>query len=157
MSCSCGVFARLIRTPYTNVGATRSASGAAPIICFTSAVGDPCARQVHRAELNEDWELCRALGTPKPISPPEVSVMIAWNVTALKVLPGHRLEVAFAGGLRGIVDMSKDDFSGVFAPLVDESYFALATIHDGVVVWPNGVDIAPDAMYDEVSGRHLGL
>ena len=83
--------------------------------------------------------------------------MIAWNVTALKVLPGHRLEVGFADGLRGIVDMSKDDLSGVFAPLVDESYFALATIHDGVVVWPNGVDIAPEAMYDEVSGRHLGI
>jgi len=60
--------------------------------------------------------------------------MIAWNVTALKVLPGHRLEVGFADGLRGIVDMSKDDFSGVFAPLADESYFALATICDGVVV-----------------------
>ena len=25
----------------------------------------------HRAELNEDWELCRALATPKPISPLE--------------------------------------------------------------------------------------
>jgi hypothetical protein len=71
--------------------------------------------------------------------------MIAWDVTELKVLPSHRLEVAFADGLRGVVDMSKDDFSGVFAPLADESYFALATIRDGVVVWLNGVDIAPDA------------
>lgn len=25
----------------------------------------------HRVELNEDWELCRALATPKPISPLE--------------------------------------------------------------------------------------
>lgn len=80
--------------------------------------------------------------------------MIAWNVTTLKVLPGHKLEVSFADGLRGVVDMSKDDFSGVFAPLADESYFAQATIRDGVVVWPNGVDIAPDAMYDEVSGQN---
>jgi hypothetical protein len=88
---------------------------------------------------------------------PGVSIMIAWNVTALKVLPGHRLEVGFADGLRGIVDMSKDDFSGVFAPLADESYFALATIRDGVVVWPNGVDIAPDAMYDEVNDHKSGI
>jgi hypothetical protein len=85
-----------------------------------------------------------------------VSIMIEWNVTALKALPGHRLEVAFADGLKGIVDMSKDDFSGVFAPLANESYFALAAIRNGVVVWPNGVDIAPDAMYDEVSGRKSG-
>lgn len=88
---------------------------------------------------------------------PGVSIMIAWDVTELKVLPGHRLKVAFADGLRGVVDMSKDDFSGVFAPLADESYFALATIRDGVVVWPNGVDIAPDAMYDEVNNRNSGI
>ncbi len=82
--------------------------------------------------------------------------MIAWNVTELKVLSGHRLEVGFADGAHGVVDMSKDDFNGVFAPLADESYFALATIRDGVVVWPNGVDIAPDAMYDEVRGDLAG-
>lgn len=76
--------------------------------------------------------------------------MIEWNVTALKALPGHRLEVAFADGLKGIVDMSKDDFSGVFAPLANESYFALAAIRNGVVVWPNGVDIAPDVRLAEV-------
>jgi len=83
--------------------------------------------------------------------------MIAWNVTTLNVLPGHRLEVSFADGLKGIVDMSKDNFSGVFAALADESYFAQAKIHDGVVVWPNGVDIAPDAMYDEVNERKSGI
>lgn len=83
--------------------------------------------------------------------------MIAWNVTALQVLPGFRLDVEFADGQRGIVDMSKDDFSGVFEPLADETYFAQATVKDGVVVWPNGVDIAPDAMYEEVSGKAVGV
>lgn len=83
--------------------------------------------------------------------------MIAWSVTTLRVLPGYRLEVSFADGLKGIVDMSQDNFSGVFAPLADESSFALATIRDGVVVWPNGVDIAPDAMYDEVNGHKSGI
>jgi hypothetical protein len=33
------------------------------------------------------------------------------------MLPGHRLEVRFADGVRGVVDMSKSDFSGVFASL----------------------------------------
>jgi hypothetical protein len=45
----------------------------------------------------------------------------------------------------------------VFTELADEAYFALATLRDGVVVWPNGVDIAPDAMYDEVSGQQPGI
>ena len=75
---------------------------------------------------------------------------IPWTVTKVKVLPGHRLAVGFVDGLRGTVDMSKSDFVGVLAALADESYFAQATIRDGVVVWPNDVDIAPDAMYDEV-------
>jgi hypothetical protein len=83
--------------------------------------------------------------------------MIAWYVTSLRVLSGHRLEVEFADGQRGVVDMSKDDFGGVFEPLRDEQFFAQATIRDGVVVWPNGVDIAPDAMYEEVSGKRVGI
>jgi len=76
--------------------------------------------------------------------------MIPWKVTKLKVLPGHRLKVAFADGLSGVVDLSKDRFDGVLAPLADEVFFAQARIRDGVVTWPNGAEIAPDAMYDEV-------
>jgi len=81
--------------------------------------------------------------------------MIAWSVTALKVLPNHRLEVSFADGLTVVFDMSNDSFNGVFAPLADESYFAQATIRAGVVVWPNGLDIAPDAMYDDIMTRAI--
>ncbi|ALD90159.1 DUF2442 domain-containing protein [Cupriavidus gilardii] len=81
--------------------------------------------------------------------------MVAWHVTRLAVLPNHRLDVEFADGTRGIVDMSGDEFRGVFAPLADETYFAKALIVNGAVVWPNGVDIAPDAMYEEVTGRPL--
>jgi hypothetical protein len=83
--------------------------------------------------------------------------MIAWHVASLRVLPGYRLDVEFADGQRGVVDMSKDDFSGVFEPLRDEQFFAQASIRDGVVVWPNGVDIAPDAMYEEVSGKRVSI
>lgn len=81
--------------------------------------------------------------------------MVIWHVTRLAVLPNHRLDVEFADGTRGIVDMSRDEFRGVFAPLADEPYFAKAFIADGAVVWPNGVDMAPDAMYVEVTGRPL--
>jgi hypothetical protein len=76
--------------------------------------------------------------------------MVQWKVTNLKVLPGRRLEVCFADGLSGIVDLSKDKLDGVLAPLSDEVFFSQAQIHEGVVTWPNGAEIAPDAMYDEV-------
>ena len=75
--------------------------------------------------------------------------MLPWKVTKLKVLPGHLLEVVFADGSSGVVDLSKDRFDGILAPLADESFFAQARINDGVVTWPNGAEIAPDAMYDE--------
>ena len=76
--------------------------------------------------------------------------MIPWKVTKLKILPGHRLDVVFADGQAGVIDLSKDRFDGILAPLADELFFAQARIHDGVVTWPNGAEIAPDAMYDDV-------
>ncbi len=79
--------------------------------------------------------------------------MIPWKMTKLKVLPGHRLQVTFADGLSGIVDLSKDKFDGILAPLAGDAYFAKARLEDGVVTWPNGAEIAPDAMYDEVRAR----
>jgi hypothetical protein len=76
--------------------------------------------------------------------------MIPWKVTKLKVLSGHRLQATFADGLSGIVDLSKDKFDGILAALADDTYFARARLEDGVVTWPNGAEIAPDAMYDDV-------
>ena len=79
--------------------------------------------------------------------------MIPWKGTTLKVLTAHRLQVTFADGLSGIVNFSKDKFDGILAPLADETYFAQARLADGVVTWPNGAEIAPDAMYDEVLAK----
>jgi hypothetical protein len=37
--------------------------------------------------------------------------------------------------------------AGVFAALADVAVFSLATVEFGAVTWPNGLDLAPDAMY----------
>ena len=83
--------------------------------------------------------------------------MIPWKLTKLKVLPGHRLEVVFADGLSGVVDLSKDRFDGVLAPLADEAFFAQARIDEGAATWPNGAEIAPDAMYDDALSKQRAL
>ncbi|MBF0387911.1 MAG: DUF2442 domain-containing protein [Candidatus Omnitrophica bacterium] len=71
------------------------------------------------------------------------------KVTQLKVLDGYRLEVSFEDGLHGVVTLSDRLFGPVFEPLKDESIFAQARIDDfGVVTWPNGADLAPDALYE---------
>jgi hypothetical protein len=48
------------------------------------------------------------------------------------------------------VDLSQHLHGPVFGPLQDEVLFAKAYVELGTVVWPNGADLAPDAMYDEI-------
>ena len=41
----------------------------------------------------------------------------------------------------------------VFEPLRDPVIFAQAQVVLGAVQWPNGADLAPDAMYDAIRER----
>ncbi|MBI5633254.1 MAG: DUF2442 domain-containing protein [Nitrospirae bacterium] len=73
-----------------------------------------------------------------------------WRVTDVKVLSTYRLEVCFADGLKGVVDMSKlvqSEDAGVFSALRDDSLFRQVRIELGVVTWPGDIDLAPDAMH----------
>jgi hypothetical protein len=80
----------------------------------------------------------------------EIAPCSPWRVTAVEVLPGFRLRVAFADGLTGTVDMSRIVHSpkaGVFAALADPSLFAQVKLDLGAVTWPGELDLAPDAMH----------
>lgn len=61
-----------------------------------------------------------------------------------------RLDLAFNNGVRKIVNVKKLPFGPSFAPLREPGYFAEVPLdHDcGTVVWPNGVDIAPEALLE---------
>jgi len=65
------------------------------------------------------------------------------------------LHVTFADGTAGEVDMcpflrrGKVDGT-IFEALRDPSFFAQARVVLGAVEWPNGADLAPDAMYDAI-------
>lgn len=73
------------------------------------------------------------------------------RVVDLQVEPNYRLRIRFSDGVTGIVDLSRRPKRGVFAPLQDPNFFALARIDEfGAVCWPNGADLAPDAMHDEL-------
>jgi hypothetical protein len=76
---------------------------------------------------------------------------VPWTVVSVQPLPGHRLAVRFVDGTSGDVDVSRLIFgtlAGVFEPLRDAARFALVGIDHGAVSWPDGPDLAPDAMYD---------
>ena len=38
----------------------------------------------------------------------------------------------------------------IFAPLRDPEVFRQVRVEMGAVAWPNGADLAPDAMYDNI-------
>jgi hypothetical protein len=79
-------------------------------------------------------------------------------VCGLEVLPRFRFRVKFLDGSGGEVDMapmlaSRHTDGTVFEPLRDPAFFSLARIDLGAVSWPNGADLAPDAMHDEIRAK----
>ena len=79
------------------------------------------------------------------------------QVTRVEALPGYRLRVEFADGVRGEVELADRLFGPVFEPLKDEDLFDRVTIDEfGVVCWPNGADLAPDALYARLNQAQYG-
>ena len=73
---------------------------------------------------------------------------------AVRALDGHRLEVVFADGVSGALDMSPSIGRGVFAPLKDPKIFAAVYLGDhGQIAWSNEMEICPDAAYLEIKGN----
>ncbi|MDZ7593926.1 MAG: DUF2442 domain-containing protein [Thiobacillus sp.] len=76
-----------------------------------------------------------------------------WRIKALSVLPDYRLAVTFMDGTNGIVDFSfvlTATECGIFEALKDKALFDQARLDLGVVVWPNGADIDPSWMYEQI-------
>ncbi len=70
-------------------------------------------------------------------------------VSAVRVLRPYVLEVTFADGVQGYVDVEPYLRGEVFAPLRDPARFAEALVDEdaGTVVWPNGADLSPEFLH----------
>ncbi len=79
------------------------------------------------------------------------------DVTDAEVLGDHRLRLTFADGLIGDVDFTKRKWRGVFEPLADPSYFIQVRVDPeiGTIAWPNGVDMAPETLYERARRRQV--
>ena len=89
---------------------------------------------------------------------PEVRPNAPWRVASVEALAGARLKVTFVDGTAGQVEMQGFlDATGtdgtIFEPPRDPQLFRQARVELGVVAWPNGADLAPDAMYDAIRSR----
>ena len=76
-----------------------------------------------------------------------------YDVVSVKPLGHLRLAVRFADGLSGEVVIKESHLHGVFEALKNPELFAQAHCENGFVEWPGDLDIAPDAMYDEIKAR----
>lgn len=73
-----------------------------------------------------------------------------WDVVEVKPVGKRILAVRFSDGLSGTIRLDPAYCTGVFQPLLDDGVLAQAGVDNGVVVWPNGLDLAPDTMYREI-------
>lgn len=76
-----------------------------------------------------------------------------WDVIEVKVIQNLSLYVRFTDGTEGKVRFMPQHLTGVFEPLKNPPFFNRVFIDNGVVAWPNAVDLAPDAMYQAIKQR----
>jgi len=71
------------------------------------------------------------------------------RITSAVVLDQGRLRLRFNDSLEKVVDVSPLLKGPVFEPLRDPLYFRLGKLDPicGTVIWPNGADFAPEALY----------
>ena len=76
------------------------------------------------------------------------------KIVDVKALDGYCLKLHFDDGVSGTVDLSHLAGKGVFAVWNDESVFRSVAIGErGDLVWSDKVDLCPDALYLEVTGK----
>jgi hypothetical protein len=76
-----------------------------------------------------------------------------WDVIEVLPRPDYCLFVRFKNGLQGLVQLRREQLTGALEPLRDERFFEQVFIDGGAVAWPGEIDLAPDAMYAEVSRK----
>ena len=77
-----------------------------------------------------------------------------WNMNEVKRIEyksNYVYFVEFDDGSNGDVDFSEYIGKGpVFEPFREQDFFQRATIEGGTISWPNGVDIAPETLYEKL-------
>lgn len=84
---------------------------------------------------------------------PGIICTAPWRLSKVKPLANYRLEVEFNDGTHGYVDMAQrvnSNKAGVFAALKEVNLFNQVHLEHGVATWPGEIDLAPDAMHDEI-------
>jgi hypothetical protein len=74
-----------------------------------------------------------------------------WDIVEVTPAGSRVLAVRFSDGLAGTIRLDPAFCTGVFQTLLDDQVLETAMVVHGAVTWPNGLDLAPDTMYREIS------
>jgi hypothetical protein len=73
-----------------------------------------------------------------------------YDVIEVQPLEHLHLNVKFRDGLSGDIILKESHLNGVFEALKNPDVFSQVNCENGFVEWPGEIDLAPDAMYQEV-------
>jgi hypothetical protein len=80
---------------------------------------------------------------------------MVWVVNA-EILEEYKIEVKFNDGTEGIIDFQniiEDDNREIIRELLDKNKFQTARVEYDTLVWENGVDFAPEYLYERVKAE----
>jgi len=77
------------------------------------------------------------------------------RIVKIRILEGYQIWIRFADKIEGTVDLSDLVGKGVFASWTDPEEFAKVFIdpETHTLAWPGGIDLAPDALYEDVAAQ----
>ncbi|MEX2252574.1 MAG: DUF2442 domain-containing protein [Thermoleophilaceae bacterium] len=74
------------------------------------------------------------------------------RVVEVEPLDGLRVRLGFDDGVVGELDLAPDLHGPMLEPLRDPAVFRQVRVDEdaGTIAWPNGVDLDPDALYEDI-------
>jgi uncharacterized protein len=75
-----------------------------------------------------------------------------YHVVDAKQISGYVLRLKFRDGTEGEIDLEPELYGAMFAALKDPDQFKLFRLDPEfhTLVWPNGADLAPEFLYQQV-------
>ncbi|MBI4546017.1 MAG: DUF2442 domain-containing protein [Gemmatimonadetes bacterium] len=83
-----------------------------------------------------------------------------YDIVEVEARADFKVWIRFEDGLEGVADLSDLAGRGVFKRWTDDpSEFSRVAVdpESGTIVWPGGLDVAPDGLYGDIArqaGRH---
>ena len=85
---------------------------------------------------------------------PAITPAAPWRAAAVTALPNYCLALTFNDGVRGTADLAAlvtHPDAGMFAAVRDPAVFQQVGLCYGVVTWPNGADLDPCWLHEEIA------